>query len=78
MLALIFAFVAFMAYSAFSWMGLLYVAVVPIPLVIYSIYFRKSKAQGGQYIQKPINLWTSPIPYLSIIFVALIIFNLIG
>lgn len=75
-LALIFIFVAFMAYSAFSWMGLLYVALIPIPIALVSLHLRKQRAEQ-QNDKKTLSLWTSPIPYFSLFFIIIVVFHIV-
>lgn len=77
-LAIIFVFALFMAWSAFQWMGVIYVLLVPIPLFLFSKLVQKKKQEGAYSQQKEISLWTSPIPYLSLFFVVIILFNIIG
>lgn len=72
-----FLMLAFLAYSAFSWMGLLYFLLVPVPLMIYTIYFRKKRQAEPEIQSKSMNIWTSPIPYFSLIFVLVIVFNVV-
>jgi heme/copper-type cytochrome/quinol oxidase subunit 2 len=67
----------FMAWSAFGWLGVAYIVIVPIPLVFFSWLIRRGKKRNGIQANSQISLWTSPIPYLSIIFVAFVLFNII-
>jgi len=67
-----------MAWSAFAWMGVAYVVVVPVPLIFFSWFIRRRKKTNNANPNAPVSLWTSPIPYLSLIFVAIIFFSVIG
>lgn len=75
-LILLFLFALFMATSSFGWLGALYVLIVPTTLYGIGYFVRKKKQGNTEYVTPTISLWTSPIPYLSIVFVAIIVFNL--
>lgn len=75
-LALIYLYIVFMAWSAFGWLGVAYAVIVPIPLVFFSWMVRRNKNKPNANPQ--VSLWTSPIPYLSIAFIAIILFYVIG
>lgn len=75
-LAIIYAYVLFMAWSAFGWMGVAYVVIVPIPFIVFSYLVRKRKKMDNPNPNRPVSFWTSPIPYFSILFVALILFQI--
>ena len=77
-LTLIYLYVVFMAWSGFGWLGVAYVILVPIPLVFFSWLLRRSRKRNAAHPNAPVSLWTSPIPYLSVIFLAFIMFNFIG
>lgn len=74
-LPLIYAYVIFMAWSAFGWLGVAYAVFVPIPLLLFSYFVRARVARGkaGNIdTQQPMSIWSSPIPYFSVFFVVLI------
>lgn len=77
-LSLVYAYVVFMAYSAFGLMGIAYVVIVPIPFIAFSYFIRKRAKSGNVNVTPTLNIWASPVPYLSIVFVGFILFNLIG
>jgi heme O synthase-like polyprenyltransferase len=72
-IALIYLYVVFMAWSAFGWMGITYAVVVPIPLVFLSWMVRRSQKNNTGKMKPTLNIWTSPIPYLSFIFIFIIL-----
>jgi hypothetical protein len=76
-LALVYAYVVFMAWSAFGWLGIAYVVIVPIPFFFFSYLMRRRQQMGNIDPHQPLTIWSSPIPYFSIIFVALIVFNFV-
>lgn len=77
-LALIYLYMVFMAWSAFGWLGIAYLVIVPIPLVFFSWMIRRSQKKSKNTDIPQLSLWTSPIPYLSVVFVAIIMFNVVG
>ncbi len=66
-----------MGYSGFGWLGVAYVALVPIPLYFFGAFVRKSHQDGTSGEVKPITIWTSPIPYLGALFVILIVVQIV-
>ena len=77
-LALIYAYVLFMAFSGFGWMGVVYVLVIPLPFVFFSYIVRKRKKAGHVSANKLPSIWFSPIPYLALILLASILFRIFG
>lgn len=77
-LALIYLYIVFMAWSAFGWMGITYAVVVPIPLVFLSWVVRRSQKNNNSNVRPTLNIWTSPIPYLSFIFIFIILHTIFG
>jgi uncharacterized membrane protein YadS len=67
-----------MAWSAFGWMGIAYVVIVPIPFLFFSYLVRRRKKMGKGNSPGPMSIWTSPIPYFAVIFLAIILFNVIA
>jgi heme O synthase-like polyprenyltransferase len=76
-IAFIYAYVVFMAWSAFQWLGVAYVLIVPIPFLFFSYLVRRRQKVGNVNAHQPLSLWSSPIPYFSIIFFALIFFHFV-
>ena len=76
-LTLIYLYVVFMAWSAFGWMGITYAVVVPIPLLFLSWMVRRSQ-KNKTGTRPTLNIWTSPIPYLSFIFLFIILHTIFG
>ena len=74
-LPLIYAYVVFMAWSAFSWLGVAYVVIVPIPFIFFSYLVRARQKAGNTDARQAMSIWATPIPYFSIIFVVLILAN---
>jgi hypothetical protein len=65
-----------MATSSFGYLGALYVLIVPTTLYGISYFVRKEKHSNTEYVAPTISLWSSPIPYLSIVFVVIVAFNI--
>lgn len=77
-LALVYLYVLFMAWSAFGWMGIAYVVLVPVPFILFSYFIRRRREMGKTAHNTQLSLWSSPIPYFSIFFVFIIVFATTG
>jgi hypothetical protein len=75
-LGLIYLYVIFMAWSAFGWVGIAYVIIVPIPFILFSYIVRRRKQTDNANPNKPLSLWSSPVPYFAAIFVVIILLSL--
>lgn len=76
-LALIYAYVVFMAWSAFGWLGVAYVVIVPIPFIFFSYLVRARQKAGNANPHQPMTIWSTPIPYFSLIFIVLMVSHFI-
>ena len=71
-----------MGYSIFGGLGLAYVILVPLPIIVFSVLIQKKKAhknqQDAQQSSQMRSIWTTPIPYLSIVLVASLLLFLVS
>ena len=70
----LYALALVMGHSVFGLSGLMYVALVPLPIIFLSFRVQKNKTQAQTNSSSSLgSIWQTPVPYLGIVLLGSIV-----